>query len=157
MCEICIVCLFVHRSSPIVCASALARASVCVSIKLCAVGRNPFCTLISQSFFEERGFWKTAKPCVLCGEALDSGGKRVVPTIEEETPSTEQAKSVAIRLLCPRVRRHMKNAVAISQISTASKVTSEEYKMLNLQQVLHRAGPNKINALTLPDVVFLWQ
>ena len=51
---------------------------------------------------------------------------------EGETPPTEQAKSVAIQLLCQRVRRHMKNAVAISQISTASKVTSEEYKMLNL-------------------------
>ena len=58
--------------------------------------------------------------CVLCGEALDSGGKRVVPTIGEETPPTEQAKSVAIQLLCQRVRGHTKNAVAISQMSTVS-------------------------------------
>ena len=61
--------------------------------------------------------------CLLCGEALDSGGKRVVPTIGEETPPTEQAKRVAIQLLCQRVRGHTKNAVAISQIIIASKVT----------------------------------
>ena len=59
----------------------------------------------------------------MCGETADSGVKRVVPTIEEETSSTEQAKSVVIQLLCQRVRRHTKNAVALSQISTASKVT----------------------------------
>ena len=47
--------------------------------------------------------------CVLCGEALDSGGKRVVPTIEEEAPSTEQAKSVVIQLLCHRVRHHQQS------------------------------------------------
>ena len=41
---------------------------------------------------------------------------------EGETPSTEQAKNVVIQL-CQRVRRHTKNAVALSQISTASKVT----------------------------------
>ena len=51
--------------------------------------------------------------CLLCGEALDSGGKRVVPIIEEESPSTEQAESVAIQLLCQRVRGHTKNAVAL--------------------------------------------
>ena len=73
---------------------------------------------------------------------------------EGETASTEQAKSVVV---VSEGERYTTNAVAISQISTASKVTSEEYKMLNLQQVLHRAGPNKMNALTLPDVDFLWQ
>ena len=159
-CEICILCLFVCLIASLrLCVPARARACVCVcvDIELCAVGRNPFCTLILQSSFQKRGFWKTVELCVLCGEALDSGGKRVVPTIGEETPSTEQAKSVAIQLLCQRVRRHTKNAVAISQISTTSKVTWEEYKMLNLKQVLHRAGAHKINALTLPDVVFLWQ
>ena len=44
--------------------------------------------------------------CVVCGEALDSGAKTVVSNIEEETSSTEQAKSVAIQLLCQRVRHH---------------------------------------------------
>ena len=121
-----------HRCSPIVCASV--RACVCVDTELCAVGGNQFYMLILQSSFQERGFGKIASLCVLCGEALDSGGKTVVPTIEEETPSTEQAKrvhghtvvvsegetpsteqaeSVAIHLLCQRVRGHTKNAVAL--------------------------------------------
>ena len=157
-CEICILCLFVCLIASLrlcVPARARARMCVCVDIELCAVGRNPFCTLILQSSFQKRGFWKTVELCVLCGEALDSGGKRVVPTIEEESQSTEQTKSVVIQL-CQRVRRHTNNAVVLSQTSTASKVTWEENKKLNPQQVLHRAGAHKINALTLPDV-FLWQ
>ena len=128
-CEICIV--FLSASlllSNCVCQCTTvvppkSRACVCVDIELCAVGGNPICTLISQSSFQKWGFWNTVEQCVLCGEALDLGGTTVVPTIEEETPSTEQAKSVAIQLSCQRVRRHTKNAVAISQISTAPKVT----------------------------------
>ena len=112
-----------HGSSPIVCASV--RACVYVDTEFCAVGGNQFYMLILQSSFQERGFGKIVELCVLCGEALDSGGRTVVPTIEEETPSTEQAKSVVVQL-CQMVRRHTKNAVALSQISTASKVTWEE-------------------------------
>ena len=96
-------------------------------------------------------FWKSLVLCVVCGEALDSGAKTVVSTTEEETPSTEQAKSVVIQLLCQKVRGHTKNAVEISQISTASSYVRRK------QETESAAGTEptlKISVLTLPGVFF---
>ena len=56
------------------------------------MGRNPSCSLISQSAFQERGFWKTIELRVLCEETLDSGGKTVVPTTRRRDTMNRASK-----------------------------------------------------------------
>ena len=63
--------------------------------------------------------------------------------LEEETPSTEQAKSVAIQLLCQRVGRHMNPK--LPEKKTRNWICSRLYT----EPALTKSR--------LPDVVFLWQ